>query len=83
MGNKEFEKSGGGGGSDLLKEIKVNYNNATQINDGYKNSDIQDAFNFLDKVMFSWPKIKNINANIYNAFKFNENIDILKNFDTI
>lgn len=40
-------------------------------------------FNFLDKVMFSWPKIKNINANIYNAFKFNENIDILKNFDTI
>ena len=50
MGNKEFEKSGGGGGSDLLKEIKVNYNNATQINDGYKNSDIQDAFNFLDKV---------------------------------
>ena len=40
-------------------------------------------FNFLDKVMFSWPKIKNINANIYNAFKFNENIEILKNFDTI
>jgi len=66
VSNKEVEKSGGGGGSDsnkggaikaeaagggdLLTEIKVNYDNATQINDRYKNSDIQEAFKSLTSV---------------------------------
>ena len=38
-------------------------------------------FNFLGDVMYSWPKQKNIDSNIYNAFKFNENINMIDNFN--
>lgn len=40
-------------------------------------------FNFLGDVMYSWPKQKNIDSNIYNAFKFNEDIELINNFDII
>jgi hypothetical protein len=38
-------------------------------------------FNFLGNLMYSWPKQKNIDSNIYNAFKFNENINVIDNFN--
>jgi hypothetical protein len=38
-------------------------------------------FNFLGDVMYSWPKQKNVDSNIYNAFKFNENINMIDNFN--
>ena len=38
-------------------------------------------FNFLGGLMYSWPKQKNIDSNIYNAFKFDENINMINNFN--
>lgn len=40
-------------------------------------------FNFLGDVMYSWPKNENIKNNIYNSFKFEDNIDYMKNFDIV
>jgi ADP-heptose:LPS heptosyltransferase len=40
-------------------------------------------FNNLGKLMYSWPKKRNIKNNIYNATQFKDNINYCKNFELL
>lgn len=40
-------------------------------------------FNFLDNLMYSWPKNTNIENNIYEGYRFQDNIQCINNFHTI
>ena len=53
------------------------------IADNYDIPQTMLYFNFLGNVMYSWAKQQNIISNIYNAYKFEDNISCINNFDKI
>jgi len=53
------------------------------IADNYDIPQTMLYFNFLGNVMYSWVKEKNIKNNIYNAYKFEDNIECINNFDNL
>ncbi len=53
------------------------------IADNYDIPQTMLYFNFLGNVMYSWAKEKNIATKIYNAYKFEDNIECINNFNNI
>ena len=53
------------------------------ISDNFDIPQTMMYFNNLGKLMYSWPKKRNIKNNIYNATQFKDNINYCKNFELL